>query len=56
MKYYENNSKLFATDMAVSDSSFTEITEQEYNRRLSEAVSKRTEGKTITDDLIFFED
>lgn len=56
MKYYENNSKLFATDMAVSDSSFTEITEQEYNRRLSEAVSKRTEGQPVTDDLFFSED
>ena len=56
MIYYVNNNKLYATVVAVSDSSFEEITEQEYSRRLSEAVSKRAKGQPVTDDFTFVED
>lgn len=54
--YYSKDNKLYATDVAVSHPDFTEITEKEYYRRLSEAVSKRAKGQHATDDFSLSED
>ncbi len=50
MIYYAKDNKLFCTEMAVSDQSFSQITEEEYNTRLKCAVESREKGTPISDD------
>lgn len=50
MIYYANGSKLYASDVEIADESFAQITEDEYNTRLSNAIKNREQGNP-TDEL-----
>ncbi|MBQ4569245.1 MAG: hypothetical protein IJA62_04240 [Ruminococcus sp.] len=53
MIYYAKDNKLFCTEVAVSDQSFTQITQEEYTARLSIAVRSREKGTPVTDSHLW---
>ena len=51
MYYYINGSKLFACEVPVIDSGFKEITQQEYESRMSLAKDGREIGVPVDNSL-----
>lgn len=44
MKYYVNEGKLYSTCCVLSDSSFSQITKEEYENRMKTAKETREQG------------
>ncbi len=53
MIYYAKDNMLFCTEVAVSDHSFSQISEEEYITRLKSAVESREKGTPITDSQMW---
>ncbi len=49
MIFYAKDNKLYASEVAVDDESFVEISEEEYMDRINCAVNSREKGAPATD-------
>ena len=49
MKYYVSDKKLYTTEIPFNNPEFTEITEEEYLRRVQSAKANREQGTPASD-------